>query len=119
MATKLLQTGQPYPDARQVLPALEDVRARTLALIGDLSDEQLEQVYSPIMSPLVWDLGHIAAYEDLWIAHRLGGQPLLRPDLAALYDAFETPRAVRGKIETLGPSQARDYMAEVRARCAQ
>ena len=26
------------------------------------------------MSPLVWDLGHIAAFEDLWIAHRFGGQ---------------------------------------------
>ena len=55
------------------------------------------------MSPLVWDLGHIAAYEDLWIGHRHGGPELLRGELAALYDAFETPRAVRGEIETLGP----------------
>ena len=53
------------------------------------------------MSPLVWDLAHIAAYEDLWLVHRLGGEPLLRPDLAALYDAFETPRTVRGEIELL------------------
>ena len=53
------------------------------------------------MSPLVWDLGHIAAYEDLWLVHRHGGEPLLHGDLAALYDAFETPRAVRGDIEFL------------------
>ncbi|HTA05008.1 MAG TPA: SUMF1/EgtB/PvdO family nonheme iron enzyme, partial [Solirubrobacteraceae bacterium] len=78
-----------------------------------------ERVHSPIMSPLVWDLGHIAAYEDLWLAHRLGGLELMRPDLAALYDAFETPRAVRGDIETLGPAQARDYLAAVRARTVQ
>ena len=43
---------------------------------------------------------------------------LLRPDLASLYDAFETPRAVRGEIEALGPGQAREYLAEVRERTA-
>ena len=73
---------------------LETQRTRTLALIAHLSDADLERVVDPIMSPLVWDLGHIAAYEDLWLDHRFGGAPLLRPDLAALYDAFETPRAV-------------------------
>ena len=61
-------------------------------------------MHSPIMSPLVWDLGHIAAYEDLWLGQRHAGLELLRPDLAELYDAFETPRAVRGEIEALGPA---------------
>ena len=67
------------------------------------------------MSPLVWDLAHIAAYEDLWLAHRHGGLELLRPDLAELYDAFETPRSVRGEIELLDPAQARVYLSDVRA----
>jgi iron(II)-dependent oxidoreductase len=68
------------------------------------------------MSPLAWDLGHIAAYEDLWLGHRHGGLALLRPELADLYDAFETPRAVRGEIEALGPAEARGYLDAVRAR---
>ena len=72
-----------------------------------VTDEDLERVHSPIMSPLVWDLGHIAAYEDLWLAQRCARRAeLLRPDLAELYDAFETPRAVRGEIELLGPAEA-------------
>ena len=50
------------------------------------------------MSPLVWDLGHIAAFEDLWLVHRYGGRPLLRDELADVYDAFETPRADRGEL---------------------
>ena len=53
------------------------------------------------MSPLAWDLAHIAAYEDLWLVHRHAGVPLLRGDLAAHYDAFETPREIRGEIELL------------------
>ena len=100
-------------------PTWTQARERTLALIAGLSDEDLERVHSPIMSPLVWDLGHIAAYEDLWLAHRHAGLELLRPDLAELYDAFETPRAVRGEIEALGPAEARDYLAAVRARAAE
>src|SRR5271170_8390886 len=108
----------PPPGPAQVLAALEEARRATLALVSGLSVEDLERVHSPIMSPLVWDLGHIAAYEDLWLAHRHAGLELLRPDLAELYDAFETPRTVRGEIEALGPAEARNYLAAVRARAA-
>ncbi len=116
MATNALKISEPSPGAEQLLVGLQMARARTLELVAHLDDEQLERVYSPLMSPLVWDLGHIAAYEDLWIAHRLGRMPLLRPDLADLYDAFETPRAIRGEIEALGPPAARAYLQEVRER---
>jgi gamma-glutamyl hercynylcysteine S-oxide synthase len=103
----------------QVLAALDDARERTLALVSHLGEEQLTAVHSPIMSPLAWDLGHIAAYEDLWLAHRLAGLELLRGDLAGVYDAFETPRAVRGDVQALGPADARAYMREVRGRVAE
>jgi gamma-glutamyl hercynylcysteine S-oxide synthase len=116
MAIDARESGQASGSVADVLDALEQARAATLALVAPLDDEQLQRVHSPIMSPLVWDLGHIAAYEDLWLAHRLAGLELLRPDLAALYDAFETPRAVRGDLELLGPAAARDYLDAVRAR---
>jgi gamma-glutamyl hercynylcysteine S-oxide synthase len=116
MAARAEQTNTVSPDAEQMLLAMGSTRERTLALVGHLSDEQLEAVHSPIMSPLVWDLGHIAAYEDLWLAERYGGLELIRPELAGLYDAFETPRAVRGEIEALHPTEAREYLAVVRER---
>jgi iron(II)-dependent oxidoreductase len=116
MAVRAVQTNPLSPDAEQLLSDLDAVRERTLALVSPLSHEELEAVHSSIMSPLVWDLGHIAAYEDLWVAHRHGGMELLHPELAALYDAFETPRAIRGEIETLQPEAAREYLREVRSR---
>jgi iron(II)-dependent oxidoreductase len=102
--------------AAPIVSTLEEVRARTLALVGHLDDDQLERQLDPLMSPLVWDLAHIAAYEDLWLVHRFAGEPLLHPDLAARYDAFETPRAVRGDVALLDVAGSREYLDEVRAR---
>ena len=100
----------------QLTDSLREARDRTLRLVGDLDHDTLHRPLGPIMSPLVWDLGHIAAYEDLWCVHRLGGEPLLRPDLAAVYDAFETPRAKRADVELLDREQAGAYMDAVRER---
>ena len=106
----------PAVTAADAVEALQDSREHTLALVQSISDEDLRRVHSPLMSPLVWDLGHIAAYEDLWLVHRFGGRPLLREDLATIYDAFETPRAGRGGLDFLRPAAAREYLAEVRSR---
>jgi len=102
----------------RVAEDLDDARERTLALVAHLDGRDLERVLHPLMSPLVWDLAHIAMYEDLWLGHRLGGLGLLREDLAALYDAFETPRAVRGDLPLLDAPGALDLLAAVRRRTA-
>jgi iron(II)-dependent oxidoreductase len=107
---------EPSLSESEAVAALEEARQRTLALVASVSDDDLERVYSTLMSPLVWDLGHIAAFEDLWLLHRYEGRPLLRDDLADVYDAFETPRAGRGELPFLGPAQAREYLDEVRSR---
>jgi iron(II)-dependent oxidoreductase len=107
------------PSSQLALEALDEARERTLALVRSISDEDLVKVHSPLMSPLVWDLGHIAAFEDLWLVHRQGGEPMLRRDLAETYDAFETPRADRGELQFLGPAEARQYLDDVRARAVE
>src|SRR5437764_14041478 len=100
--------------ADEAVSALSETRARTQALVAPFDEPALERVHSTLMSPLVWDLGHIAAFEDLWLVHRFGGEPMIRPDLAQVYDAFETPRADRGELPYLRTRQAHEYLAEVR-----
>ena len=117
MALSIPQDTAASPvDVAETLSDLSEVRGATLALVAHLDDATLQRTLSPIMSPLVWDLAHIAAYEDLWLVHRHAGLPLLRPDLAELYDAFETPRAVRGEIDLLDAPAARAYLRDVRER---
>lgn len=87
-------------------------RQRTFATLGRVSPADLERVHSTILSPIVWDLAHIGAFVDLWLAE-VTGQPLLREDLAVTYDAGATPRAGRGALELLDTRGARDYLERV------
>ena len=104
------------PVATEIADALTEARQRTLELVAPFSDAEVETSHDPLMSPLVWDLAHIAAYEDLWLVHRHGGEPLLHPELADMYDAFETPRADRAELPLLDRAEALCYLDEVRSR---
>jgi len=95
---------------------LAEARRRTLALVEPLSDDQLNRVYSPILSPLAWDLGHIANFEELWLVQRVGERSPLDGELGRLYDAIENPRATRNELPILRGDRLRSYMEEVRAR---
>ena len=44
---------------------LEEARQRTRFLLETVSDEDLTAQHDPIMSPLIWDYGHIGNYEEL------------------------------------------------------
>ena len=89
---------------------------RTLKLVEPLTEEQLNRVYDPILSPLIWDLGHIANFEELWLVQRIGGREPLRGDLGRFYDAIEQPRKIRGELPILRADEVRPYMEGVRER---
>jgi gamma-glutamyl hercynylcysteine S-oxide synthase len=99
-----------------IAEALAEARERTLALVEPLDDEQLNRVYSPILSPLAWDLGHIANFEELWLVRTIGGREPLHGDLGSFYDAIENPRKIRGELPILRDAELRSYMADVRER---
>jgi iron(II)-dependent oxidoreductase len=95
---------------------LAEARRRTYELIEPLDDEQLNRVYSPILSPLAWDLGHIANFEELWLVQTIGEREPLHGELGRLYDAIENPRRSRGELPILRDSELRSYLADVRER---
>ncbi|HEX8753784.1 MAG TPA: SUMF1/EgtB/PvdO family nonheme iron enzyme [Solirubrobacterales bacterium] len=95
---------------------LGEARERTLELVEQLDDEQLNTVYSPLLSPLAWDLGHIANFEELWLVQTIGEREPLHGELGRFYDAIENPRKTRGELPILRDAELRAYMAEVRER---
>ncbi len=95
---------------------LAEARSRTYELIEPLDDEQLNRVYSPILSPLAWDLGHIANFEELWLVQTIGEREPLHGELGRFYDAIENPRKTRGELPILRDAELRSYLADVRER---
>jgi hypothetical protein len=55
------------------LAMLDAVRRRTFEMVAPLAEADLMRQHSPLMSPIVWDLGHVASFEELWLVRRLGG----------------------------------------------
>src|SRR3954452_4134664 len=90
--------------------ALIAARGRTLALIEGLSEDDLSRVVDPLLSPLLWDLGHIGNFEQRWLLGSESG------DLDTIYDPFQQPRAQRGELPFLHSDECFDYLAAVRDR---
>jgi len=86
------------PTRDELTGGLEDVRSRTLLLVHPLSGKVLDRQHSPLMSPIAWDLGHIAAFEDLWLVRKLG-EASSEQEIEQAFDAFRTPRSRRGVLD--------------------
>ncbi len=85
-------------------------------LTDSVDEADLVRQHSPLMSPLVWDLAHIANQEELWLLREVGGREPMHPEIDPLYDAFEHPRSERPTLPLLAPAEARAYGHEVRGR---
>ena len=94
---------------------LELFRLRTHALIAPLGDDDLHRQYDPIMSPMVWDVGHVANFEELWLLREVAGRAPRDEKLDRLYNPFDNPRWTRGELPVLELPEALEYLADVRS----
>jgi gamma-glutamyl hercynylcysteine S-oxide synthase len=102
------------PVTRDTIAAeLQEARERTLLLLTPLSDEDLRAQHDPLMSPILWDLGHIAHFEELWLTRNLDG-PIEFVEMPGLYNPFEHPRSERGTLALPGLEHCRRVMEEIR-----
>jgi iron(II)-dependent oxidoreductase len=94
---------------------LAEARERTLDLIAPLSDEDLRTQHDPLMSPVLWDLGHIAHFEELWLTRNLEGE-IRFAEMPGMYNPFEHPRRVRGELVYPSREESQALMQEIRDR---
>ncbi len=98
-----------------VAAELEGARRRTLGLLEPVPESLLARQHSELLSPMVWDLAHIANYEDLWLLRALG-EDGVGVAYDGLYDAFLHPRRTRGGLAVLDLAGATAYGDQVRDR---
>jgi iron(II)-dependent oxidoreductase len=104
-------------DVKEAIAArLVEARRRTEALLAPLDEAGIMAQHDPLQSPLVWDYGHIAMYEELWLVHRLSGVEPADTERLHVYDAFENPRRVRGALPLMSPAEVAAYRDGVDGR---
>jgi iron(II)-dependent oxidoreductase len=109
----------PSRSDRQLLARLlTEARDRTFQLLEPLSSKDLRAQHDPLMSPLLWDLGHIAHFEELWLTRNLDGQ-IEFVEMPGLYNPFEHPRSTRGSLPLPDLERCRAIMDEIRQRVLQ
>jgi gamma-glutamyl hercynylcysteine S-oxide synthase len=100
----------------ELVALLEECRARTFALLEPLSDEDLRRQHDRLMSPIIWDVGHIGNFEDLWGVRTFPGAGAAAAGLDPMYDPIVNPRAVRDRLPLPTLEQARRDLALIRTR---
>ncbi len=102
-------------DPQAIANRLLEARARTFLLLQPLSDQDLRTQHDPLMSPILWDLGHIAHFEELWLTRNLEG-PVEFVEMPGLFNPFEHPRSERGALRLPNMAECREIMEEIRGR---
>lgn len=100
---------------RHGIARLVEARARTLELVSTLSEDDAVRQHDPLMSPIVWDLGHIARFEELWLTRNIGGS-ISFGEMPGVFNPFEHPRRERGALDLPSLRTSLADMAEIRQR---
>jgi iron(II)-dependent oxidoreductase len=116
---ELEQLASPSPpaapiDREAIVRRLDDARRRTLELIAVLDSATLRRQHIPILSPMVWDVGHIGNFEEQWIGQRLAGLPPVADGYQRMFDPVANPRPTREKLPLPTGEELAGYLARVR-----
>ena len=99
-----------------IVEDLLDARARTLSLALDLDDERWLGPELAIVNPLVWELGHVAWFQEYWTLRRARGAAPIRSDGDALYDSSRVAHDTRWRLPLPDRAGTLAYLDETLAR---
>ncbi len=74
---------------------IRDARERTLAIAAALDPDDLLGPRLSIVNPPLWELGHVAWFQERWILRHAAGRPPIRGDGDRLYDSSAIPHDAR------------------------
>src|SRR3954452_21388247 len=118
MTVSRITSSAPFSAARskqKIADLLTEARERRLLLASGLSDKDLHQQHEALISPIIWDIGYIAHFEELWLTQNLDG-PIEFSEMPGLYNPFEHPRATRASLALPTLAEMTKRLEEIRSR---
>ena len=103
------------PNAARLAAWVADARRRTLELVEDLTEEQLRVPQLETINPPLWELGHLAWFQERWVLRHAHGRPPLRADADALYDSAAVAHDTRWDRPLPGRRETLAYLRDVQA----
>jgi len=92
---------------------LRDARRRLLALVEDLDDDQLRVPRLAVVNPILWEIGHVAWFQERWcVREGDGGAPVLA-NADELYDSAAVHHPTRWGLVLPTRAQTIAYMTRV------
>jgi iron(II)-dependent oxidoreductase len=98
----------------QVAALLSEARARTRWLVEPLTTVELHAQHSPLMSPIIWDLGHIGHFEEVWLVEQVETGGTGSEGLRGIYNPFEHPRSTRSGLQLPTLEECFTYQDRIR-----
>lgn len=97
----------------QLIEALKETRTRTFELVDDLNGQQLIGPRLQIVNPLLWEIGHVAWFQEFWVLRHLGGQPPILKQGDVLYDSARVAHDTRWDLPLPERDETLAYMERV------
>lgn len=93
-----------------------DVVDRTFELIIDLDEDQLIGPLLPTVNPLLWEIGHLAWFQEKFVLRQAFGRDPILSYGDALYDSGAVPHDTRWRLALPSLKETKDYMRTVAGR---
>jgi gamma-glutamyl hercynylcysteine S-oxide synthase len=106
------------PTGEELADWVEDATERALQLVDDLDEEQMVGPLLPVVNPLIWEIGHLAWFQEKFVLRDACGQPPLIAHTDALYDSGAVPHDTRWHLVLPSRKETVAYMREVSGRIA-
>ncbi|MDH3445510.1 MAG: SUMF1/EgtB/PvdO family nonheme iron enzyme [Deltaproteobacteria bacterium] len=97
----------------QLAQTLRQFRGRTLALIADLDDRQMIGPRLPTVNPPLWEIGHVAWFQEFWVLRHLKRQPPLLENGDQIYNSTDVAHDTRWELLLPTRRETLRYMDEV------
>jgi iron(II)-dependent oxidoreductase len=112
-------TAGPLPtlDVRELIATMRAFRAHTLALVDDLSEEQLIGPRVPTVNPPLWEIGHVAWFAEFWLLRHLKQHKPLLQNGDQLYNSTDVAHDTRWELLLPSREKTLEYMDQVLEHC--
>ncbi len=108
--------GDARPRPGDIAGWQREARERTVRLVDDLDDARLRVPLLPIVNPLLWEIGHVAWFQEQFVLRHGAGLTPLRSDGDALYDSSAVAHDTRWDLRLPDRRETYGYMRAVLER---